>query len=112
MSYDYVGGSDTISGHHTNLYISSGRGGGYTFLRDSLTNKNGYERHWDKKARAPYLFNPEKKIFITYDDEKSVKEKCKYVQRHHLAGAMFWEYNSDKKEYLLKVIADRFHYGK
>lgn len=23
MSYDYVGGSDTISGHHTNLFTSS-----------------------------------------------------------------------------------------
>jgi chitinase len=44
-----------------------------------------------------------KKIFISYDDERSVKEKCKYVKQHHLAGAMFWEYNNDKKEYLLKV---------
>ena len=30
MSYDYVGGSDTISGHHTNLYVSSGDGDQYS----------------------------------------------------------------------------------
>jgi chitinase len=24
MSYDYAGGWDAISGHHTNLYVSSG----------------------------------------------------------------------------------------
>src|SRR5258705_1943822 len=163
MSYDYAGGSDPISGHHTNLYTSSAdsnqysahrsiqafiaagvppakivigiafygkgwqmesvdnnglyrkalkpaRGGGFTYLKDSLVNKNGYKQYWDAEAKAPYLFNPEKKIFISYDDERSVKDKCKYVSHHHLAGAMFWEYNSDKKEYLLKVIADKFNY--
>ena len=83
---------------------------GYTFLKDSLVNRNGYKQYWDKKAKAPYLFNAEKKIFISYDDEKSVKEKCKYAKRHHLAGAMFWEYNSDKKEHLLKIIAQKFGY--
>src|SRR6266487_1352182 len=165
MSYDYASGSDPISSHHTNLYVSSNdsnqysahrsiqafiaagvppdkivigiafygkgwqmqstennglyskaqrpaRGGGFTYLKDSLVNKNGYRQYWDAKAKAPYLFNAEKKIFISYDDERSVKEKCKYVRRNHLAGAMFWEYNSDKKEYLLHIIADKFKYAK
>jgi chitinase len=165
MSYDYVGGSDTISGHHTNLYNSSDdtaqysadrsirafmaagvpaekivigiafygkgwqmqsndnnglyrrtqkfvRAGGFTNLKDSVINRNGFVRYWDDKASAPYLFNQEKKVFITYDDEESVKEKCKYVKKHDLAGVMFWEYNSDKKQYLLKTIADIFKYRK
>jgi chitinase len=77
-----------------------------------LTNKNGFKQYWDSKAKAPYLFSRETKIFITYDNEKSVKKKCKYVKRHDLAGAMFWEYLSDKKEYLLTVIADKFKYAK
>lgn len=163
MSYDYKGGNDTVSGHHTNLYSSPDditdestdksvkafmaagvpaekivvgigfygkgwemqsndnnglyrktskyvRGGGYTYLKDSLINKNGFVRYWDKKASAPYIFNQDKKIFISYDDEESVKKKCKYVKKHDLAGVMFWEYNSDKKEYLLKTIAGEFKY--
>jgi chitinase len=163
MSYDYADGSDSLSGHHTNLYVSSGdsnqysahrsiqaflaagvppskivigvafygkgwqmasnannglyqqavkpaRGGGFTFLKDSVIDKNGFNRHWDAAAKAPYLFNDDKKIFISYDDETSVAEKCKYVKKHHLAGAMFWEYFSDRKEYLLKVIAEKFKY--
>ena len=163
MSYDYADGSDSLSSHHTNLYVSSGdsnqysadrsiqaflaagvppskivigiafygkgwqmasnannglyqravkpaRGGGFTFLKDSIIEKNGFKRYWDDLAKAPYLFNEEKRIFISYDDERSVGEKCKYVKKHHLAGAMFWEYFSDKKEYLLRVIADNFKY--
>jgi chitinase len=90
--------------------LKGARGGGFTFLKDSLVNKNGYKEYWDAAAKAPYLFNTEKKIFISYDNERSVKEKCEYVKRHQLAGAMFWEYNNDKKEYLLKVVADRFKY--
>jgi len=97
----------------TGLYtksIKSVRGGGYSYLKDSVVNQNGYKRYWDKHAKAPYLFNEEKKVFITYDDEKSIKQKCKYIKKHGLAGAMFWEYSGDKKGYLLKVIADNFKY--
>jgi chitinase len=81
------------------------RAGGYTFLKDSMINQNGYTRYWDEEVNAPYLFHAEKNIFITYDDEQSVKAKCDYIKKNNLGGAMFWEYNSDKKEYLLKTIA-------
>jgi chitinase len=90
--------------------VRTQRGGGFTYINDSLVNRNGFVRYWDAQAKAPYLFNPEKKIFITYDDQESVKAKCDYVKSNHLAGAMFWEYSSDEKEYLLKVIAKCFDY--
>ena len=88
------------------------RGGGFTYLKDSLIDKKGFMRFWDAAANAPYLYNAEKKVFISYDDEASVKAKCAYVKKYQLGGAMFWEYASDKKEYLLNVIADEFDYKK
>jgi chitinase len=81
-----------------------GGGGGYTFIKDSLINKKGYKYYRDKDAYAPYLYNADLRQFITFDDEWSVKNKCKYVKQNGLAGVMFWEYSSDKKEYLLKEI--------
>ncbi|HRD43814.1 MAG TPA: glycosyl hydrolase family 18 protein, partial [Ferruginibacter sp.] len=63
-----------------------------------------------KESQAPYLFNAESKSFITYDDEESVKIKCDYIKKHKLGGAMFWEYFSDSKLYLLKVINEEFKY--
>ena len=80
------------------------QGGGYTFLKDSLIDKKGYKRYWDEEAQAPYLFNEITKHFITYDDEKSTKEKAKYVKKNKLAGAFFWQYFSDPKDYLLDVL--------
>ena len=83
-------------------------GGGYTMLKDSLINKNGYKAYRDKKAKAPYLYNAAEKKFITYEDEWSVREKCKFVLQNKLAGVMFWEYNSDPKEYLLSEVNRTF----
>lgn len=85
-------------------------GGGYTYLKDSLENKKGFVKYWDAESNAPYLFNAEKKIFITYDDERSVKDKLKYIRKKKLAGVMFWEYFSDKKLYLLNAMAEEFGY--
>jgi chitinase len=81
------------------------RAGGYTLLKDSLINQRGNTAYWDKKAKAPYLFNPETKILITYDDERSIREKCKYVKKNNLGGIFFWEYFSDPKKYLLTEIS-------
>jgi len=78
--------------------------GGYTYIKDSLVGQDGYHRYWDRKAKAPYLFQPQEKIFISYDDERSVKAKCKYTEKNQLAGVMFWEYFADRKGYLLNEI--------
>ncbi|GAB3019443.1 glycoside hydrolase family 18 protein [Spirosoma pulveris] len=80
------------------------RGGGYTFIKDSLLTNPAYKRHWDRRAKAPYLYNGDLKRFVSYDDEKSVKAKCDYVKKNGLAGVMFWEYFSDPKAYLLDEI--------
>ena len=79
-------------------------GGGYTYIKDSLINQKGFNYYKDKNAKAPYLYNADTKQFISFDDEWSVKNKCKYVRKNDMAGVMFWEYSSDKKEYLLDEI--------
>lgn len=84
--------------------VSQQYGKGYTFIKDSLTNQKGFTYYRDKKAKAPYLFNAATHQFMTYDDEWSVKEKCRYVKQHQLAGVMFWEYDSDLKRNLLEAI--------
>jgi chitinase len=86
---------------------SATRAGGFTFLKDTMMLMPGFVRHWDDKAKAPYLFNDETNQLVSYDDEESVKNKCDYVIEHNLAGVMFWQYASDTKEYLLNAINER-----
>jgi chitinase len=69
----------------------------------SLQN-HGYTRYWDSNASAPYLYNHDTQIFISYDDPESLKKKCEYVVDHKLAGLMFWEYTGDSANTLLDAI--------
>ncbi|MEJ7588764.1 MAG: glycosyl hydrolase family 18 protein [Ferruginibacter sp.] len=109
----YGKGWEMVTSDANGLYKkvkSSKRGGPFDYLKDSLENRKGYVKYWDDIAKAPYLFNKDTKHFITYDDERSIREKCMFIKKHKLAGAMFWEYNDDKKEYLLDVLANEFNY--
>ena len=56
---------------------------------------NGLSRYWDSIASVPYLYNAEKKIFVSYEDPESLALKCKYVLDHKLGGVMFWDYSGD-----------------
>lgn len=88
--------------------VKTNRVGGFTFIKDSLLTNPSFVRYWDKKAKAPYLFQSEQKFFITYDDEESVKHKCRYARKKGMAGVMFWEYFNDPKGYLLAEINRQF----
>jgi chitinase len=66
--------------------------------------KNGFTRYWDSSASAPYLYNADKQIFVSYDDPESLALKCKYVLSHHLRGVMFWDYESDSSGVLLNAV--------
>jgi chitinase len=72
---------------------------------------NGFTRYWDTAASAPYLYNPAKHIFVSYEDPESLALKCKYVLTHKLAGVMFWDYESDPSGALLDTIDQQFHIG-
>lgn len=68
----------------------------YKDLDVAVPEAEGYERHWDSTAHAPYIYNPRLQQFLTYDDPRSVEEKTRYVQEHGLNGIMFWQLAHDK----------------
>jgi chitinase len=70
---------------------------------------HGFTRYWDPTAAAPYLYDPEKQIFVSYEDPESLARKCGYVLENHLGGVMFWDYASDPTGTLLNVIDTAFH---
>lgn len=66
-------------------------------------------RYWDDASQVPYVYDPESQIFISYEDPQSMTLKAQYILDHHIAGAMFWDYESDPTGSLLKAINDAFH---
>lgn len=81
---------------------AGGFGPEFTELDAEYINKNGFTRFWDDEAKAPYLFNGD--TFITYEDEESIQNKCKYLMHNGLGGIMFWEYKCDYTHKLLNTM--------
>ncbi|MDB5207458.1 MAG: chitinase [Flavisolibacter sp.] len=68
---------------------------GFRDFEKSFNKKDGFVYHWDSIAKAPYLFNKTKGLFVTYDDKRSLTEKANYVVAKGLNGIMFWELAHD-----------------
>ncbi|SDM30724.1 chitinase [Catalinimonas alkaloidigena] len=76
----------------------------YPQLLADFIGKQGYTRHWDATAQAPYLWNPDTHTLISYDDPESLKAKAAFVKKHQLGGIMYWEHALDPAETLLDAI--------
>ncbi|MBO7747492.1 glycoside hydrolase family 18 protein [Paenibacillus sp. MWE-103] len=96
---------DRANGLHQMAAGTGGYGPDFTALAADYIGKNGYVRHWDGQACAPYLFDGSS--LISYDDEQSIACKCDYVIANGLAGIMFWEYGCDETGRLI----DAMHRG-
>ncbi len=77
----------------------------YKDLDAYIKSSPGFEYFWDSEAQAPYIYNAENGIFITYDDSLSVSKKTNYALENNLGGIMFWQLPGDKPEGLLEVIS-------
>ncbi len=79
----------------------------YHIIVDQYLAK-GFKRYWDNDAQAPYIWNADSALFISYEDAESLNLKLKYIDSKGLAGAMFWEYSLDKDDELLNTIHNHF----
>ena len=145
MTYDFVNGSSTETGHHTLLYSTvhqkestdnavrfldslgvprrivvigaafyarvwgdvrdslhgvyqQGRFADYVSFRELdhfCSQHPGFESYWDSTASAPYRYNPREKLFMTFDNRRSVSLKTRYALDKGLGGIMFWELSND-----------------
>lgn len=60
--------------------------------------KEGFIEKWDNSAEAPYLINPQKNLFISYDNPRSLELKANHVRDNRFGGMMIWELSGDQKE--------------
>lgn len=74
-------------------------------LVSDFIGRNGYVRYWDDTAQAPYLWNAQQRVFLSYDDPQSLALKAQFIKAHHLGGVMYWEQSQDPDGELLAVLA-------
>jgi chitinase len=77
----------------------------YADIKRTLLGAKGVISGYDQKAEAPFLWNADAHLFITYDNARSIAAKSRYVAREHLGGVMFWELSQDVDGELEQAIA-------
>ncbi|MEZ8140988.1 chitinase [Enterovibrio norvegicus FF-33] len=76
----------------------------YWDLRTNYSKEQGYEYGYDEESHAPFLWNAEKKVFISFEDKRSVKAKAEWAKQQGLAGVFTWELSGDPDDELTEVI--------
>ncbi len=64
-------------------------------MRKEFTASRGYIAYWDSAAQSPYSYNADRRVFLTYDNERSIAAKTRYVREKGLNGVMFWQLRLD-----------------
>ena len=64
----------------------------------------GFTRYWDNAAQVPFLYNPQTRQFVSYEDPESAAAKSRYALAQKLQGVMFWSFFNDPSGQLLHAI--------
>lgn len=60
--------------------------------------------YWSGEAQVPWLYDAERRIWISYDDPLSIARKTMYARAHGLAGIMIWDPFADDGSLLLAAL--------
>jgi chitinase len=58
---------------------------------------SGFQYYFDEKTQAPFRYSRQQKLFATFDDERSIAAKTKFIRDKKLGGIMFWELREDRE---------------
>ena len=61
-------------------------------------NNKNLSYHWDNEAKAPYIYDSQKKELFTYDNIQSISHKVNYTIDNGYGGAIIWELAHDTPE--------------
>lgn len=70
----------------------------YAKIQEMILDDPNYVRYWDDQSKAPFIYNANDSLFITYDDPESLSLKTRYVKEQNLGGIMFWQLSQDTND--------------
>lgn len=92
---DGIGQSSSADGACTQSYIYE------NYLRKTV---DGVTIGFDDECKVPYIYDANNRVFISYDNEKSIRIKTEYIASKGLAGMMYWQDGQDYNNILLNAI--------
>jgi chitinase len=95
---DYFGLFQPVDGIPTGT-----RSGGILYYQDlsSFLNSPSYIRFFDDEAEAAWMYNSDRRIAISYENEESIAHKAVYVRSLGLGGLAVWELAYDDTDHRL-----------
>jgi len=83
--------------------------GDWRDIQSKLLKDPKWTQHWHDVAQTPYLFNGDEKIFVSYEDAKSIALRSQLAKQRGLRGVFMWELTGDDDQRsLLKAMAAPF----
>lgn len=69
-----------------------------------LTEAGGFTRYWDAAAKAAWWYNADARVFLTSDDDESVRAKAELANLSNCAGVMLFSYFTFRGNTLLTSV--------
>lgn len=60
-----------------------------------MKSVEGMKEMWDDVAKVPYIVDGDGRMVLSFENPRSIGEKCDYVNANGLGGVMYWEYSAD-----------------
>lgn len=77
-------------------------------FRKNVEIKSGCSEEWDDAAKVPYIIDSKGTLVLSFENERSITEKCKFIKEQGLLGGMYWELGSDDSDLTLsRTVAEQ-----
>lgn len=73
----------------------------YNQIKDLYLDNPNCDIKWHSKSHVPYAYCPDDQIFVSYDDQTSIKLKSMYAKQKRLKGIFFWRLSGDDENHSL-----------
>ncbi len=67
-------------------------------IKARYLDQPGWTKHWQPQAQSPWLYNAAQKIFISYEDPRSIGLRAQFAREQGLAGVFMWELTGDDEQ--------------
>lgn len=110
--YARRGAFASISNQNLSASLSTSMGTNalsFSRLKELILTDSTYVEQYDEQAEAAYIIRAG--MFYSYDNERSIQAKCKYVKDNGLGGLMCWDLTQDYNDNGMGILVNAMYIG-